>query len=39
MLPTHINGSGRKHSSLQRRSAMLYTYLRRIVKPKQMDFE
>ena len=39
MLPTHINGSGRKQNSLQRRSAMLSTYLRRIIKPKQMDLE
>ena len=39
MLPTHVNGSGRKQNSLQRRGAMLQTYLRRIIRPKQMDFE
>ena len=43
MLPTYtvpVNGSGKKHtSSLHRRSAMIQTYLRRLIRPKQMDFE
>jgi hypothetical protein len=35
MLPTSVNGVGRKQSQ----GRVMATYFRRIVKPKQMDFE
>lgn len=38
MLPTTLNGIGRR-SSTSRSSSSLSTYLRRIVKPKQLDLE
>ncbi len=37
MLPTHVNGGKRK--APEKGVSFLPTYLRRIIKPTQMDFE